>query len=411
MSVKPEKKAPEDRKIKLSRYRAGRVPDWVANHTGRDGDEEDEHDIDIKVERKNDPRIERMQKTHIDKEEAIRRRREIIAEVVAVGADQRIKEEEEENKEEEEEDEDEEPQEEVEMDIDSDDEARRERARLQYLRKKKEEEEILPLHEEGEEEEEESEYETDSEYEEDFPSRPTIQPVFVRKENRETIAQREKMDQECERLEQLRIKQLEERVQETKKMVEEEKLKEKEEAAAAEEGDDEKVLSDEEEENEAKEYELWKLREITRIRRDKEERDHLDKEREETEKRRNLSDMEIRQMDKEKFVKEKKKWKFLQKYYHKGAFFREGKEEDMQTRDYSSATGDDLIDKTLLPKVMQVKNFGRSGRTKYTHLADQDTTAWDAGWMVNDSLRVKYNQKMGGMHSTIDRPSLKRKKP
>jgi hypothetical protein len=37
--------------------------------------------------------------------------------------------------------------------------------------------------------------------------------------------------------------------------------------------DDEKVMSDEEEENEAKEYELWKLREITRIKRDKEVRD------------------------------------------------------------------------------------------------------------------------------------------
>ena len=46
----------------------------------------------------------------------------------------------------------------------------------------------------------------------------------------------------------------------------------------------------------------------------------------------------------------------------------------MYKRDFSGATLEDQFDKTILPKVMQVKNFGRSGRTKYTHLADQDTT-------------------------------------
>ncbi len=40
-------------------------------------------------------------------------------------------------------------------------------------------------------------------------------------------------------------------------------------------------------------------------------------------------------------------------------------------RDVSAPTLEDRFDKTVLPKVMQVKNFGRSGRTKYTHLVDQ----------------------------------------
>ena len=47
-------------------------------------------------------------------------------------------------------------------------------------------------------------------------------------------------------------------------------------------------------------------------------------------------------------------------------------------------------DMSALPKVMQVKRFGRKGNTKYTHLADQDTSR------EGQRLREKFNRGEGG---------------
>jgi microfibrillar-associated protein 1 len=81
----------------------------------------------------------------------------------------------------------------------------------------------------------------------------------------------------------------------------------------------------------------------------------------------------------------KQKWRFMQKYYHKGAFFQSNSDDraatvgtdNIFTRDFSAPTGEDKMDKTILPKVMQVKHFGRSGRTKWSHLVNEDTTDWN----------------------------------
>merc|ERR1711902_429228 len=106
----------------------------------------------------------------------------------------------------------------------------------------------------------------------------------------------------------------------------------------------------------------------------------------------------------------KGKYKFLQKYYHRGAFYLDT-EEDVLKRDTTGATLEDRFDKTVLPKVMQVKNFGRSSRTKYTHLVDQDTTQFDAAWSQESAQNVKFQvNHAAGMKNVFERPSAKKKK-
>jgi len=76
-------------------------------------------------------------------------------------------------------------------------------------------------------------------------------------------------------------------------------------------------------------------------------------------------------------VRSRGRYRFLQRYYHAGAFFADERASDpgVFNRDFNAATGDDrTIDRSLLPAVMQVKHFGLKGRTKYSHLTAQDTS-------------------------------------
>lgn len=64
-------------------------------------------------------------------------------------------------------------------------------------------------------------------------------------------------------------------------------------------------------------------------------------------------------------VQERTKTKFLQKYYHKGAFFQSGADDERGTvggdaiyaRDFTGATGEDKFDREALPAVMQARLF------------------------------------------------------
>jgi len=327
-----------------------------------------------------------------------------------------------------------EPEEDEEPDIIEVDHHRRRR----HPKKEEEEEEMERLEEESEESEsEESSWETDeSESEDEWTSRrPMIAPKFVRKEERETIKeleQKEKEEQERQKKqeEEKRRRQIESRTMVREQIITERK-KELEEAKGVDEDESESSSEDEE-----AEYEQWKLRELKRIKRDTEERSKWLQEEAELEARRKLTDAEIFRLDADRHKpKARKKWNFLQKYYHAGVFYQD-EDDAIINRDTSSATLEDKHDKTILPKVMQVKNFGRAGRTKWTHLVAEDTTylgdpnapsfatsgndlhkrysggagrgdGWNP-WNVTHDTRSKFVKSMGGM-GPVDDP-LRRKR-
>ncbi|KAF8398062.1 hypothetical protein HHK36_016989 [Tetracentron sinense] len=401
---------------KVKRYWPGKAPEW-ADEADEDGDIRMARAValekafpsrdDSDVVRKDDPRLRRLAESKIDNREEVRadHRRIRQAEIVSTI--------EEENR----------RQEGLDLEEDDEDamEERRRRIREKLLQRQQEEAALLPEEEEEEveeEEEEESEYETDSE--EELTGIAMVKPVFVPKSERDTVAERERLEEEEHALEEFMKRRLEERKVETKQIVVEEIRKDEEiqknmdvEANTADVDTDDEV-------NEAEEYEAWKAREIARIKRDREDREAMLKEKEEIEKVRNMTEEERREWERKNpkpLSQPKQKWRFMQKYFHKGAFFQSDVDDraatastdNIYTRDFSAPTGEDKMDKTILPKVMQVKHFGRSGRTKWTHLVNEDTTDWNNPWTYNDPLRAKYNAKMAGMNAPVAKPKGSKK--
>jgi microfibrillar-associated protein 1 len=136
----------------------------------------------------------------------------------------------------------------------------------------------------------------------------------------------------------------------------------------------------------ASERAAWKLRELLRVRREREELQKIEKEREEIERRREM-DPKLREQEDMEFVREQKKEKmeqrgkmgFLQKFYHKGAFYQD---DEILKRNYATAAVEDSVkNREVLPKYMQVRGdeLGKRGRTKWTHLTAEDTSMQAGG--------------------------------
>ncbi|XP_002128231.2 microfibrillar-associated protein 1-like [Ciona intestinalis] len=438
-------------KVHVKRYVAGKRPDWADDEEeedeedekfGRAGsDSEGEKDVvsrirnnqevqEVDMTKVDDRRLRRLMQ-HKDKEdveERLRRRRIHEPEVIAEASESDEQSENEEDKPPTtmiEMGQDEESSDEGELD---EDEIENRRARLRERARARRDvnEELLAMPTESKDQEddedqgkiEEEEFTTDeeSEYSDSDEDGPRLKPVFVRKKDRLTIQEREKEEERQRLLEEEAKKIAEERRRYTLKMVEKEAREQHEmEQMALGKLDAALEAVDSDDGNDEAEYELWKLRELKRIKRDRDERDSMQKEKEEIERFRNLTEEERRaelRNNPRQITNQtaKGKYKFLQKYYHRGAFFMD-KQEDTYTKDFTSPTLEDHFDKTILPKVMQVKNFGRSGRTKYTHLVDQDTTIFDSPWTQESASSAKFqNTKAAGMKQVFDRPSGSKKR-
>ncbi|KAG6918685.1 hypothetical protein DXG01_012503 [Tephrocybe rancida] len=199
------------------------------------------------------------------------------------------------------------------------------------------------------ESDESSEYETDSEEEE--KPQPKFRPVFVPKRARVTIAEKDAL-LESEEAEKKRELEAEERRKQSHDMVAESI---KRELAEKEKEEDVNDVDDTDGLDPAAEFEAWRLRELGRIKKEKEEELRREEEREEVERRRAMPEEQRMKEDLERASKlrdEKPKGqqKFLQKYWHKGAFHQD---EEILTRHDFTAPTESTVDVSMLPKVMQ----------------------------------------------------------
>ncbi|KAG6837213.1 hypothetical protein H0H93_013081 [Arthromyces matolae] len=247
-------------------------------------------------------------------------------------------------------------------------------------------------------EEEESEEESEEE------QKPRIPGEGVRA--RVTIAEKDAL-LELEEMEKKKERDAEERRKQSHNLVAESI---KRELAEKEKEEDVNDVDDTDGLDPAAEFDSWRLRELGRIKKEKEEALRREEEREEIEKRRAMPEEQRMKEDVDranKLREEKPKGQqmFLQKYWHKGAFHQD--EEILKKRDYTAPT-ESTVDVSMLPKVMQVKNFGKRSRTKYTHLVDQDTTLETGGFGGVGSAKKGGASTDGGGCFTCGGPHLKK---
>ena len=143
------------------------------------------------------------------------------------------------------------------------------------------------------------------------------------------------------------------------------------------------------------EHAAWKLRELKRIKRQRERIEEKERELEELERRRNLTEEERQAEDAVKLAAQRDekeargKMAYMQKYHHKGAFFQDDlAAEGLDKRDLMGARYvDEIQNRDLLPKALQIRDaarLGKKGASKYRDLKSEDTGRWGSGLLDDD---------------------------
>ena len=195
-------------------------------------------------------------------------------------------------------------------------------------------------------------------------------PVFVPRNKRDTIEEREMIEARVFAEEEARRRRELERTKDSKAQLRNLLQKEQDFLAQAQLIDSDVELPDDEDLADDEEFEHWKIRELKRLQDIFRARAEAELEKAEKLRRSKMTEEELEEENRKLGLKEslrpKGKMEFMQKYFHPGAFYQDDSfiEEALRKRDATIATGLDKVDKTILPSVMQVKDFGKRGRTK-----------------------------------------------
>jgi microfibrillar-associated protein 1 len=165
------------------------------------------------------------------------------------------------------------------------------------------------------------------------------------------------------------------------------------------------------------EYAAWRLRELARVKRDLDERRKVAGDAAEVARRRNMTDEEIMAEDRE-LLRDQNNKRNPKCAFCSATITRVHFSAATTTRPtfWRAATSPRqpsriLVDKSILPEAMQVRRgFGLAGHTRYTHLADQDTTDKGALWFADRKLAGQYSQKMSGTRGVVDRDDHKKRR-
>jgi len=115
---------------------------------------------------------------------------------------------------------------------------------------------------------------------------------------------------------------------------------------------------------------------------------------------------------------------YMQKYYHKGAFFQDdAKAEGLDRRDIMGSRFVDDVNRELLPQALQMRDMtkiGKKGATKYRDLKSEDTGRWGqfedkhrkgpGGFNNDERFMPDRDRDRGGASGANSMPVAERKK-